>query len=117
MIQGFYGNRTITETTKEEIGWLLLGWIGDDGVKFGKLKDGDRYAIKKIEIPNTDYMMVYNPIVEEEVDKEKRNPWGYIPSLGIEIYSRCLICRRGNDGDYKSLEVEDYEKVKEYMAE
>lgn len=117
MIQAFYGNRTITETSGDEIGWLLLGWTGEKGIKFGKSIDADKFAIKKVNIPDTEYMIVYNPVAENDTDERAEKPLGFIPEIGLEIYSRCLICRRDKDGNYESLKPEDYDVVKKYLAE
>lgn len=115
--QQFYGNRTITEIHADEIDWFILGWIGKDGIEHGKrLGDEENIARDTIEIPNTDYILIYNPIMED-VDKDcNDSPVAVIPELGLEIYSRCLICRKSEDGNLASLTPNDYEKVKKYLS-
>ena len=116
--QQFYGNRTMTELYPDEIDWFILGWIGKDGIEQGKrLGDEENIAREVIEIPNTDYVLVYNPVMED-IDKDCNNkPVAIIPELGLEIYSRCLICGKDKNGNFASLTSSDYEKVKKYLAE
>ena len=124
MTQEFYGNRVETKIEKDLIDWFILGWVGEEGAKNGKrLGDDEFLAREEINIPNTDYVMIYNPKMEEfRIDDiksglEKDYILGYIPEKGINIYSKCLICRRGKDGELESLVGDDFEKVKAYLAE
>ena len=116
--QGFYGNRTTTEISLNEIDWFMLGWIGDDGIRLGKnVGDGDKIKREVIKIPNTDCVLIYNPIIEEEDKKKSTKPVAIIPDLNLEIYSRCIVCRIDDDGNFESITPSDYEAMKKYLAE
>ena len=114
IIQGFYGNRTATDVREENVDRLILGYVG--GSEFPVTEPIDRTIVP---IPGYDNLvLVYNRFQEEEQRlKNKRwleedgyeaKPLAFIPEEGIEIYSRCLVCRI-NDGRLESLQPEDFQ--------
>lgn len=112
--QAFYGNKTTTEIRKENLDKFILGILDDFVDKTRKI---DRTIIK---IPNTEnVVMVYNKYQEEEKlsYKDKLKPLAFIPEQGIEIYSRCIVCRMDENGELESLHKEDFEKVMKYLAD
>ena len=116
--QNFYGNRTLTDISLEKLDWFILGFISEDAIKFGERTGKDEKMSREvIDIPNTDCVLIYNPIMEEDDRKNLSKPVAIIPELGLEIYSRCIICRKDKDGNFASLTPDDYEKVKKYLAE
>ena len=40
-----------------------------------------------------------------------------IPENNIKIYSKCIVCRMNNDGEFESLQNEDFEKIVNYLSE
>jgi hypothetical protein len=61
--------------------------------------------------------LIYNPIIEEEDKKKSTKPVAIIPDLNLEIYSRCIVCRIDDDGNFESITPSDYEAMKKYLAE
>ena len=115
--QEFYGNRTVTSVFEDELDWFLIGWVDADLGKTLK-KEWEKIARKEIDIPNTDFVLIYNPKEEEKKNKDgDSNVLGSIPELNLEIHSRCLICRRDKDGNLASVTPDDYENVIKYLAE
>ena len=115
--QEFYGNRTITSVFEDELDWFLIGWVDAD---LGKTLKGEweKIARKEIDIPNTDFVLIYNPKEEEKKIKDgDSNVLGRIPELNLEIHSRCLICRRDKDGNLVSITPDDYKNAIKYLAE
>ncbi len=124
--QGFYGNRTMTEIGKEEIDRFILGYL-DDSI----FMDGESIDRTIVHIPNTDnIVVVYNKYQEEEARQRKTElytaenytmkPLAVIAEDGesdIEIYSRCIVCRVNESGEFESLRESDYEKFVKYLAE
>ena len=119
--QGFYGNRTGTDVRREKIDRFILGYI-DDSIDFG-----DPIDRSIIRIPNTDNLvLIYNKFSEEKrlLEKEKLlakenyhlKPLAVIPELDIELYSRCIVCRMNEDGEFDSLQDEDCEKFMQYLS-
>ena len=84
----------------------------------------DRTVVK---VPGTDnVVMIYNKYEEEkclaygrELAEEGRiiKPLAFIPEEGIEIYSRCIVCRMNEDRELESLQYEDLDKCLEYLDE
>ena len=119
--QAFYGNRTLTEITPDEMDAFILGYIG--GKILGKRKI-DRTVIR---IPESDNLvMIYNRYEEEERRQEmtvdeagsdfRRKPLAEIPEEKIRLYSRCIVCRMDADGTFQSLQEEDFPKFMKYLA-
>lgn len=109
--QAFYGNRTTTEISREEIDSFILGYL-DDSIKI--TSEIDRTIIH---VPNTDnVVIVYNKYEENKIDSNAR-PLVIIPENDIKIYSRCIVCRMNNDGEFESLQNNDYNKFMKYLAE
>ena len=81
-----------------------------------------------VRIPNTENLViVYNKYEEEARRADKQSYWesdGYelkplavIPQIGLEIYSRCIACRMNQQGQFESLQEQDYDLVMGYLAE
>lgn len=120
--QAFYGNRMRTEIEKEDIDGFILGYIDNS---FEVREKIDRTIIN---VPNTDnIVIVYNKYQEEERLQRKKElleeenyelkPLVVIAEKDIEIYSRCIVCRIDKDGNFESLQKEDYKKFMKYLAE
>ena len=126
MAQGFYGNRTRTAINREEVDRFILGYL-DDSI----FMDGESIDRTIVHIPNTDnIVVVYNKYEEEEARQRKTElyetekytmkPLAVIAEDGendIEIYSRCIVCRVNENGEFESLRESDYEKFVKYLAE
>lgn len=120
--QGFYGNRTGTEINREEIDRFVLGYLDDSITITEKI---DRTIVN---VPNTDNIVIVYNKYEEEYElarKEKLlneenyelKPNVIIPENNFEIYSRCIVCKVNEDGEFESLKNGDYEKFVKYLAE
>ena len=80
-----------------------------------------------IAVPHTDNLFViYNKYQEEwhlqNVEMHKKDgftvdeePLVVIPEENIAIYSRCMIVKKNDAGEFADLLEDDFEKVKEYM--
>ena len=114
MAQAFYGNRTATEIERGEIDRFVLGYL-DKNI----FVDDARIDRTIIKVPNTDnIVIVYNKYEEEEARENKMlKPLIVIPEDNIEIYSRCVICRVDENGEFEDLRKEDFEKFIEFLAE
>lgn len=119
--QAYYGNRTETDIRRENIDNFILGYQSDETKIMEPI---DRTIIR---IPDTDNLvMIYNKFMEEErllkkaelLEKENYHlkPLAVIPELGVELYSRCIVCRMDENGEFDSLQDEDYEKFMKYLA-
>ena len=116
LIQAFYGNRVRTFLTNDEIDDMLRS-----------VKPYNQVNRTFIKLPDTECYLVYNKYREEYTLKQNEKwlkeegyvakPLGFVPELGIEIYSRCIVCRRDEQGELKSLEKDDYAEVIKYLAE
>lgn len=122
LAQAFYGNRTVTEIDKANLDTFIMGILDPELTRpKGEI---DRTVVK---VPGTDnVVMIYNKYEEEkclaygrELAEEGRTikPLAFIPEEGIEIYSRCIVCRMNEDGELESLQYEDLDKCLEYLAE
>lgn len=120
--QGFYGSKTETEIRKENLDRFILGYLDDSII------EAERINRTTIKIPNAEnIVIVYNKFKEEEKlhDKkelaDKKNyelrPVVFIPEEDVKLYSRCIVCRVNEDGEFESLQKEDYEKFMKYLAD
>ena len=116
--QAFYGNRTFTEIRPNDIDRFLCGYLSDLGEEINP----DAKVLVKV--PGTDNLVIiYNRDEEAETierdwkDEYKRKPLAGIPELDLKIYSRCIVCRISADGEFESLQAEDWEKYAKYLAE
>lgn len=110
--QAFYGNRTSTEIRKEDIDRFILGYL-DDSIKIES-----QINRTVINIPNVnDIVIVYNKYEEEEAKHNNAKPLAVIPENNIKIYSRCIVCRINENGEFESLQNDDYNKFMKYLAE
>ena len=120
VMQAFYGNRTYTDLREDTIDYMLQGVLDK---KFGLDYEVDRTIIA---IPDSKCVLVYNK--HQEVDQLKQNeewkqrdayiakPLATVPELGVEIYSRCFICRMSDAGILESIQDEDAVVVSKYLA-
>ena len=120
--QAFYGNRTATAIRESEMDRFILGCLSDSLSVSEKI---DRTVVR---IPNTENLViVYNKYEEEARRADKQSYWesdGYelkplavIPQIGLELYSRCIVCRVNKQGQFESLQEQDYDLVMGYLAE
>ena len=119
-MQAFYGNRTYTDLREDTIDYMLQGVLDK---KFGLDYEADRTTIV---IPDSKCVLVYNKY--QEADQLKQNeewkqrdgyiakPLATVPELGVEIYSRCFICRMSDAGKLESIQDEDAAVVSKYLA-
>lgn len=129
VVQGFYGNRTMTVIKPEDFDVIMTGWL--DTELFRKMEDPEKIDRTVIRVPGTENLvLVYNRFEEERslkrlqefiqkvrIDKFTRfNPSAVIPEKGIVLYSRCIACRISEEGDLISLEEGDDEKVCGYLT-
>lgn len=118
--QAFYGNKMGTEIEVEELDHFVLGHLDD----FETNEEIDRTIIN---VPNTNNLViVYNKYQEEERLQRKEKllkedgyelkPLATIPELDLKLYSRCIVCRMNEQGEFESLQKEDYDKFMKYLA-
>lgn len=118
--QAFYGNRTGTEINKNEVDRFILGHLDD-------FPFDDPIDRSIIHLPGSDKLvLVYNKFAERDELKRKEELWkteGYtlkplaqIPELGLEIYSRCIVCRLSPNGEFESLGKGDFDIWDRYLA-
>lgn len=114
LVQGYYGNRTIIDIDENDIDKILA--------------HNDRVDRVIINIPNTENLvLIYNQCAEEyrkeqikryfKEDGYVAQPLVSIPEENIEIYSRCIICRKTDDNHFVAFENVDFDKVLKYLAE
>ncbi len=119
--QAFYGNRTFTSITADEVDRFILGYL-DSSIKISEKID--RTIVR---IPDSEnVVLVYNKYEEEEdlervrkcfeEDGYEIKPLAVIPELDLKIYSRCIACRINEAGDLESLCESDCERVMKYLA-
>ena len=119
--QAFYGNRTSTEIRRENIDRFILGYLSDE---IPVTEPVDRTVIR---LPGSENLvLVYNK--HQEAERLENKEWAFrernytikplatIPEMGLEIYSRCIVCRMGADGAFESLLDGDYEIWGRYLA-
>ena len=128
LVQGFYGNRTVTSFHPEKFDAMMLGYL--DMKVFEKFHDEVQIDRTIIRVPDTEnIVLVYNRYGEEERLKELQifiqkihenkfrfNPTVVIPEMGIVLYSRCFVCRINENGELISLKEEDCPKVMKYLT-
>ena len=121
MAQAWYGNRTGTEIRVSDVDRFIAG-ICDASIK--ETVRNDRIIVR---VPETDNLVIiYSESAEERRLKDKEDyfkmdgyvlkPLAFIPEQGVEIYSRCIVCRMNDSGVLSSLEDEDFDKVDKYLA-
>lgn len=119
--QAYYGNRTGTFIKLEEMDRFILGY------QDSKLKVKEPIDRSIIKIPGADNLvLIYNKYQEEkrlEYARKVKEKDGYvckpvatIPELDIEIFSRCIVCRMNESGEFESLQEEDIKKFIHYLA-
>ena len=119
--QAFYGNRTITEIREDNIDRFILGYLSDS------LPIKEKIDRSIIHIPGSDnIVLIYNKYQEEkerefrdrilEEDNTKMKPLAVIPEMDLVLYSRCIACRMNKDGEFESLEDEDFNKFMKYLT-
>ena len=123
IVQGFYGNRTGTEIKKEDFDYFMLGYM-DRSIYPTDTSKFDRTVIR---VPGSEEIVfIYNKFKEAEILEKREyyslegihlpNPVVEIPELGIELYSRVIVCRMDSDGELESLEPEDHKVFLKYLA-
>ena len=116
LAQAFYGNRTVTEITPDRIDSFILGYMDSKmAEEMIRPEDIDRTIVR---IPDTENLvLIYNRYQEERKKKRECRMTADIPELGLELNSRCIVCRMNEDGSFASIKDEDFEKVMKYLAE
>lgn len=119
--QAFYGNRTATEIRKESLDRFILGYQSDD------IQITEPIDRTIIHLPGSEKLvLIYNKYQEEKSLELKARalreanyaikPLASIPEAGIEIYSRCIVCRMNADGEFESLGKGDFEIWGHYLS-
>ena len=121
VVQAFYGNRTYTEIDVEEIDYLIQGIL--DREVCGLDHEVNRSVVR---IPGSQCVLVYNRFQEEDALEQNKKyfaeagyvakPLAIVPEEGLEIFSRCLVCRMDENGGFASVEAEDWEVIGKYLA-
>ena len=112
--QAFYGNRTGTEISREDIDRFILGYQTAD---IAVTEPIDRTIVH---LPGSDELvLVYNKYQEAERLETKARalrednyvikPLATISEMNLEIYSRCIVCRVNSNGEFFSLQKSDFE--------
>jgi hypothetical protein len=120
--QAFYGNKVGTSIKIENMDSFILGNLDGINSDYEKV---DRTIVK---IPNTDNLViVYNKYFEENERKRKEDlfkndnyilkPTATIPEINLELYSRCIVCRVNDNGEFESLRDGDFKKFEQYLAD
>ena len=119
--QAFYGNRTMTEISVEDMDRLILGYL-DRSLEVRQ--PIDRTIVR---VPGTDgFVLVYNKYQEEkrlrqgeELLREEGyeiKPLAIIPELNLTLYSRCIALRMDENGEFGSLQEGDGEFIEKYLS-
>ena len=131
--QQFYGNRTATEISRENIDFFLKGILSPEFFP-GEDKTANRKVIK---VPGTDniaivydqnqedeYVNIEFPEQYKELAEEYKEHTGRefkmqvsckISEIDFEIHTRCFACRIDKTGELQSLEDGDAEKFINYF--
>ena len=119
--QAFYGNRTVTEISEDNMDRFILGYLSNE------LPITEKIDRSIIHVPGSDNIVfVYNKYEEEksredrdrflEEDNWEMKPLAVIPEMDIKLYSRCIACRLNEDGAFESLEDGDFIKFMHYLT-
>lgn len=121
--QEFYGNLTMTEIKEKNMDDFILGHLDE---RYNAEFFGDKIDRTIIDIPNTNLVIIYNKYQEEErlelkaeLFKGRENEakaTAIIPEKSLTIYSRCIVCRRNEDGSFDSIEDDDYNVITKYLV-
>lgn len=123
MVNGFYGNRTLTEIESENFDRFMLGHVSI----YEEILDDEKIDRTIIKVPNTkNSVFVYNKYKEEEVisDNEYLNRkfgenYKLKPTLIIgetKIYSRVIVCGLDDNGCFTSVNPDDYDEIFKYLS-
>lgn len=118
--QAFYGNRTGTEIRRSDVDRFILGHLDD-------FPFDDPIDRTIVHLPGSDKLvLIYNQYKEAEwlenkvralkEDNYVIRPLATIPEMNLEVYSRCIVCRIGSDGELESLGEGDFEIWGRYLA-
>jgi hypothetical protein len=112
MAQGFYGNKTTTSIDVKDMDKFILGYLDNTIPVTEKI---DRTIVH---VPNTDnIVIIYNKHQEEDKHSRSEKPLVIIAEMGIKIYSRCIVSKMDENGEFVSLDKDDYNKFVEYLAD
>ena len=131
LIQGFYGNRTVTLVAPEHFDEYMLGWLNHELFMESYNKGREQIDRTIVRLPSTENLvLVYNKYQEEEAlnslqefiqelrrTDSRYNPTAVIPELGLVLYSRCIVCRMNENGELSGIEAGDTEKAVKYLAQ
>ena len=120
--QAFYGNRTFTWISPEDMDGIILGHL------VGPLKVTEPIDRTIVHVPESDnVVLVYNRYQEETTLRNGEEllrdegyeikPLAVIPETGLKIYSRCIGLRMNKDGRIESLQQEDVGVLFKYLAQ
>lgn len=121
LAQAFYGNRTQTYISPEDMDRFILGYL-DSSLEVREPVDRTI-----IHIPGSDdLVLVYNKYQEEDSLKEREQilkeehyemkPLAVIPEIGLKLYSRCIALRMNEDGSFSSLQDGDGRILVKYLS-
>lgn len=119
MSQGFYGNnnRTMTVVKKDCIEQFIV-----NGCELMTDDEYDKIKLTTVKVPNTEnIVIIYDATQEEQVREDNnrnhnRKCLVSIDELGLNLYSTCIFCRQNENGEYSSIQSEDFEKYEKYLT-
>lgn len=112
MMQGFYGNRTMTEITDDEsLDRLLQGWTIKPPIPLDYEMDRTYIHVPK----NDNIVFIYNKHVEENDLKSGMKATVNIPEMDITLHCKVIACRCESDGKLSDLLPEDIKTVEKYF--
>lgn len=132
--QQFYGNRTGTEVSRDEVDYFLCGCLSRELYKFEDISDMDR---RVVHVPGAEHIViVYDHAKEDKYvnidfpEMYARDAEWYregtgremtmqvsceIPEIGFKIHTRCFACRMDENGILQSLQDNDYKQFIHYF--
>lgn len=119
--QAYYGNRTATEIRRDEMDRFILGY------QSSSLPVEEPIDRTILHLPGSDELvLIYNRFAEEKRLEDKEvyfkeygctlTPLATLPEMGLELYSRCIVCRMTAEGRFESVMEDDYEIWGRYLA-
>lgn len=132
--QQFYGNKTHTTIDKADVDYFLKGILEPQLFPH----DADSVIRKVVRIPNAEYIAVVYDQHQEDLYAHEEFPAYYaseaqayrdatgheltmpvtfkIPEIGLELHTRCFVCRVDAHNQLCSLESSDIQIVNRYLT-
>ena len=132
--QVFYGNRTGTEVSRDEVDYFLRGEtdrkyfcpedIRDVERRFVRIPGPGNIVIVYDRTQEDSYVNVEFPEAYARDGRHYKEVWGEelkmhvtceIPEIGFTLHTRCFACRMDENGVLQSLERDDYKRFIHYF--